>query len=259
MERALQHIEDARRLTAELGGTDKDVKDYFFSLSPTELQGILNEYERRHGHAAREYAEVTMPKWRAGIVTMSGTVAERLFALLPPRMPLASKYKLTEGLWRHVGPSSRKRLRVGLEVDLEAVLTAVRNHIEEVVVNYRVPENLERRFNWLAGGDISVKQQLLNHLRQLEKAHVVEGARVQLPVMLEHLRSDGGSHTHRLTQTLKVGKHELEILPDKSFSGVALEEWKPSSLSSATAYGCFSSWWFWLLVAVFIFYTLIKR
>jgi hypothetical protein len=259
-ERARQHIEDARRLSAELGEMDKDVKDYFFSLSQAELRNVLNEYERRHGRARREYAEETIPKWRSGTVTMSGTVAERLFSLLPPRMPLASKYKLTEGLWKHVGPSSKKRLRVGLEADLEIILTAVRNHIEEVVVNYRVPENLERRFMWLAAGDVSVKQQLLNHLRQMEKAHVVEGARLQLPMMLEHLRSDSGNHTHRLTQTLKIGKHELEIMPDRNFSGVALEEWTPPSrLSGSGASGCFSSTWFWWVVAAVALYLLLKR
>ena len=39
-----------------------------------------------------------IPKWRTGRVQMSGMVAERLFNLLPPRMPLGVKYKLVEGL-----------------------------------------------------------------------------------------------------------------------------------------------------------------
>ena len=53
---------------------------------------------------------------------MAGQTAERLFKLLPPRMPLQAKYKLTEGLWKHFGPSSRKRLRIGLDARLEDVL-----------------------------------------------------------------------------------------------------------------------------------------
>ena len=52
---------------------------------------------------AREYAANTIPKWRTGRVQMGGMIAERLFNLLPPRMPLAVKYKLVEGLWHHVG------------------------------------------------------------------------------------------------------------------------------------------------------------
>jgi hypothetical protein len=258
-ERARQHIEDARRLSAELGGTDRDVKVYFFSLSHFELYAILNEYEQRHGRAAREYADVTIPKWRSGSVTMSGTVAERLFSLLPPRMPLSAKYQLTENLWKAVGPSSKKRLRVGLDANLEVILAAAREHIEEVVTNYRVPENLQRRFDWLAAGDVSVKQQLLNHVRQMEKAHIVEGARLQLPVMLEHLKSESGSYTHKLAQTLKVGKHELEILPDRNFSGVALEEWsRPSRLVSSSGSGCLIPVWLWWVVAAFVVYSLLK-
>ena len=49
LERALQHIEDARRLTAELGGTDQDVKEYLFSLSRQQLGPILDAYEQKYG------------------------------------------------------------------------------------------------------------------------------------------------------------------------------------------------------------------
>jgi hypothetical protein len=62
-----------------------------------------------------KYAEQTMRKWRAGTVQMSGTVAERLFSLLPPRMPLTEKYKLVETLWTHVGPRSKKIVSLGLD------------------------------------------------------------------------------------------------------------------------------------------------
>ena len=43
-ERARQHIEDAQRLSRELGGTDVDVKKYFFSLPSNQLNVILTEY-----------------------------------------------------------------------------------------------------------------------------------------------------------------------------------------------------------------------
>ena len=69
-----------------------------------------------------------------------------------------------------------------------AVIDAVLRHIAEVVVNYRILPNPERRFDWLFAGDVGVKQQLLNHFRQAPgKSLVVEGARVQIAVMLEHL------------------------------------------------------------------------
>lgn len=258
LERALQHIEDARRLSEELGGTDEDVKSYFFSLPPAALKRILDQYESRFGGRAREYAEQTMPDWRRGTVKMSGTVAERLFKLLPPQMPLSAKYKLTESLWKHVGPRSKKRLRVGLSTPLSEIIEIIQDHIDQVVVSYKVPGNLERRFEWLAAGDVAVKQDLLNHLRQLEKSLVVEGARVQLPVMMEHLRSPANSYTHKLSQTLIVGKHDLEIILDQSFAGAALEEWTPPGRSLSISSGIDGWFWFWIIAAGIVVFSLLS-
>ena len=61
-ERALEHIREAQALSQELGGTDVDVKKYFFSLSAIQLKGILDKYEMQYGNSAREYAEKTLPK-----------------------------------------------------------------------------------------------------------------------------------------------------------------------------------------------------
>ena len=140
---ARQHIEDAKRLTEELGGTDQDVKQYFFALSPKALNSLLDEYERKHGREPRLYAEQTMPKWRSGGVRMSGTVAERLFNLLPPRMPLPEKYKLVETLWKHVGPRSKRIVRLGLDAGIDDVIDAVRKYMNDVVVHYNIPSSLE--------------------------------------------------------------------------------------------------------------------
>ena len=257
LERALQHIEEAKQLTRELGGTDKDVKEYFFSLPTNELKSVLDDYESKYGIKAREYAECTWPKWRSGQVTMSGQTASRLFALLPPRMPLVEKYKLTENLWHHVGPSSRKTLRVGPNAKIDDAVETVRDHIEQVVTNYKIPESLERRFNWLSAGDIHMKQELLNHILRMENTLAVEVIKSQLPVMLEHLNSTDGQHTHRLAQVLKVGKHELEILVDKHAQGLKLEE--PSVAVRAVLASSSGSyvWIWWLMGFAGLVYVLI--
>jgi hypothetical protein len=171
-------------------------------------------------------------------------VDSRLFTLLPPLMPVQAKYKLTESLWQHFGPSSRKTLMVGLNANIGEVIGRIREHIDDIVVRYKIQEELQRRFEWLSAGDVNVKQELLNHLRKMEKTIVVEGARAQLPVMLEHLRNNG-THTHRLAQLLKVGKHELEVLADKHANGVTLAEPVPVGVGSATSGG---NGLIWLLV-----------
>ena len=235
-EAARRHIEAARELSRELGGTDQDVKRYFFDLPPRELSAILNEYGRRYGSSAKSYAEQTMPKWRSGRTQMSGMVAERLFNLLPPRMPLSAKYKLTENLWEHFGPRSKKRLRIGLDAAVGDAVDAVRAHFDEVVLHYKIPPELERRFDWLAAGDVSIKQELLNHLRSKERLLLSEGARIQLPVMVGHMRDDRTALTSRMAQTLKIGKHELELLVDPKAQGVNLEEYTPERVKGTSSF-----------------------
>jgi hypothetical protein len=258
-ERALEHIAAAKRLTAELGGMDQAVKAYFFGLPPIELTAILDDYQRAYGSKAYQYATKTIPKWRTDRRKMSGEVAERLFNLLPPRMPLGVKYKLVEGLWHHVGPSSKHRIRVGPDANVSEVIELAQSKITEFVVNYKIPENLERRFNWLSAGDVSVKQMLLSHIQEVEKTIVLESVRAQVPVMLEHLRS-AGSHTGRLAQIVRVGKHELELLMDKTITGARIEDpsvlIRPMQQNSLTPYIFFVSV---LVVALVIFLIILSR
>lgn len=243
-ERAERHIREARELSAELGGTDRDVKDYFFGLSPNELEPILEEYGQRHGERAREYAEITIPKWKSGQVTMSGMVASRLFRLLPPKMPLDAKYRLTKSLWTHVGPSSNKHVRIGRAATLDDVLAVVRRHMHAVVVHYMVPEELERRFEWLAAGDVQLRQQLLNRLQDEERELVIEAIRRQFPVMQGHASGPGGDYTQRLTQTVDVAKHRLELAFDQSATGVRLDD-PPRATSAPSKQQSSDLTWLW--------------
>ena len=264
-EQARRHIREAEEFTRELGGSDKDVKRYFFSLSSEQLGDIFEVYGKKYGWKPREYAEETIDKWRSGQVQMSGLVAKRLFNLLPPRMPLTEKYKLTEKLWHHVGPGSRKVLKIGLDTRVDDVVMAVRHHIEQVVTYYTIPETLEKRFEWLSAGDVQVKQELLNYLRQREKELVVDGVREQLPVMLKHLHMDEGGYTHRMAHILKVGKHEIELLLDKDASGVRLEDPAPvittARAQSTPSEDGFDLGWLWWIVGigVVLFFLIVLR
>ena len=214
-QRALAHIEAARRLSFELGGADKDVKEYFFNLKPEQLEPVLVEYGIKFGSAAREYAESTISKWRSRRVQMSGEVASRLFALLPPRMPLETKYKLIEDLWKHVGPSSKKTIVVHVDTPISLIIEQAAVNIREVVTTYRIPNDLSKRFEWLSSGDARVKQELLSHFQTMEKELTVRALSVQLPVLVEHLRSPQAINTRRLAQIATVGKHEVEIILER--------------------------------------------
>jgi len=95
---------------------------------------------------------------------------------------------------------------------------------------------------------------LLNHLRSQERALVAEGARLQLPVLTEHLRSDTDGLTTRAAQMLRIGKHEIELLIDKTASGVSLEDWAPpQQVSSSTSDNEGCSWIFWVIGAIILY------
>lgn len=249
-ERALEHIRQAKKLTEELGGTDQDVKKYFFALQYRQLKVILDKYERRYGSSAREYAEQTMPRWRSGEVHMSGMVAERLFNLLPPTMPIEAKYKLTESLWKHVEPSSTKSYYIGVDADLDEISRNVRQHLEKVVIQYKIPKSMESRFDWLSRGDVEVKQKLLNHFRQQERLLLTEALHAQLPILINHLNGEMGSLTSHAAQTLKVGKHEVRIIITEGVSGISATA--PRQPKQDVRY----SWVWWLVGVVAVLWLL---
>ncbi len=89
----------------------------------------------------------------------------------------------------------------------------------------------------------------------MEKALVVDGARVRLPVMLEHLRSEAGRNTQRVADILKIGNHELELLIDKNASGVTVvDPYIPLRSATATGKGSSLKWWWWAAAAAVALY-----
>ncbi len=252
-ERALEHIRQAEALSRALGGTDEDVKRYFFSLTGRTLKSLLEEYGRLHGASARTYAEQTIPHWRSERRTMSGLVAARLYALLPPRMALSEKYGLVKRLWNHHGPRSHKVLVVGPDASEGEVIERARAQVLAAVQSYTVPAPLEARFRWLATGDVSAYQQLLNHFLDLEKQQAIELTAQQIPVMMSHLRSHGAT-THRLSQILQIGNHKVEIHFQATASGV--RESEPGRLALTQEANRAWLWWFLAILGALIFFAL---
>jgi len=258
LERALEHIREAEELSRELGGTDKDVKKYFFSLQPDKLRKIFEEYGRKYGRIKQEYAEETFHSWKTGRVKMSGLVAGRLFNLLPPRMPLKDKYVLVEHLWKEYCPKSDKVLLVGADTNDEGIIDTIQSHLMNAVVNYEIPEPLQRRFNWLAAGDVDVKQQLLNYLLQKEKELILHAVKHRIPVLLNHLR-EHGSVTQKMHQQIEIGKHKLELQFSPKKSGIRLmnrsDLWLSKASSSNFDWGCL----IWIILGILFIYLVYIR
>jgi len=250
-QRALEHIREAEELSRELGGTDKDVKKYFFSLPPNELKQIFDEYGGKYGQIKQEYAEETFQKWKAGQVKMSGLVAGRLFNLLPPRMPLQQKYALVETLWKEYCPKSDKVLLIGPDANQREIIDTIQSHLLDVVVNYDIPEPLQNRFNWLSGGDVNIKQQLLNYFLQKERELITHAMNHRLPVLLKHL-NEHGQNIHKMNQQIEIGKHKVSLEFSSKASGIQLLErsnYYSKISDSSSSWGCLG---FIIIVALII-------
>ncbi len=258
LEFALEHIRQAEELSRELGGTDKDVKKYFFSLPRHELKKVFNEYGKKYGRDKQEYAEQTFHKWKTGQVKMSGLVAGRLFNLLPPRMPLRDKYALIENLWKEYCPKSDKVLLIGTRADDHEIIDTIQSHLMDVVVNYEIPEPLQCRFNWLASGDVNIKQKLLNYFLQKEKSMIVYAMQNRLPVLLNHLK-EHGTITHKMQQQIEIGKHKLDLQFNPKKSGIELQD-RSAFLASHT-YSSDFNWgclFFIIIALIFIYFVYIR-
>src|SRR5438045_3474397 len=98
----------------------------------------------------------------------------------------------------HIAAARRLTQELGGADDVGTVATVVQQHVDRVVSDYQIPAHLNARFDWLAADDVGVKQKLLNYVRTLEKSIALQAVKVQLPVLLEHLRADAAGHTKRL-------------------------------------------------------------
>ena len=234
---AKKHIKDAKAFSAKLGGIDRDVKGYFFSLSPAELKRVFEEYEREHGEAPRKYAEETFAEWKTGRRQMSGLVAMRLFSLLPPLMTFDKKFELVEKLWKHLGPKSSKTLTVGYDVSPQILIDAVATNMLKEVRVFKIPESMGRQFEWLSSGDVELKQDLLNRIQEVQRSAIMSGTELQIPALLQHLNSPEGQSTKAASQEIGIGNHRIRLEFERGHSGISEGSIRSSKLTKIIARG----------------------
>lgn len=208
---AKRHIDEAKQFSEEIGGTDQDVKDYFFSLNKNDLEVIFTEYGNKYGSEKEDYARNTFERWRRGQRIMSGLVANRIFSIIPAHMPLEMKYKLAENLWIHFGPQSVKKYQVGIDTDIQSIIETITSDLDEVIINYNLPDNLKKRFEWLSSNDIDIKQKLLNFFRQETKKLAIQKASLEIPIFQEKFKSNPLEMKHAKI-VLDINKISIAII-----------------------------------------------
>lgn len=208
---ALDHIEQGRRLSNELGGLVAEVKAFFFSRPPHQLRQILDEYESKWGSAPRQYAEEAMQKWRAGTTQMSGMVATRLVQILPNFMTLEHKLDLARKLWEHTSPSSHRVFGVPPNVEPENLRAMLMKHLEEVVVPHAWPSDMVKRFDWLSAEELLVKQQLMNSIQSHEAAVLSTAITTHVVPIINQLHQSQEQSGIRARHDFSVGKHRVVV------------------------------------------------
>jgi hypothetical protein len=247
-EAARRHIEEARQFDKEMGGTVSDVKNYFFGLKDGELNAVFSAYSRQYGASKEAYARQAFSKWKSGSTKMSGLVAKRLFDLLPPRMPIATKLELAGNVWRHFGTSSTHHFTVGPNADPKLVIGKVRETLTAQIRDYNIPENVKNRFDWLAAGDISVKEHLLNYFTQMDRKIATDSLNEKLPVLQVQMREHSG-HTGSVHTKIEIHKHSVQIWIDPRLDAQFREGQPERKRSAGSASGVM---WFLIVVAVIV-------
>jgi len=210
-ERARKHIAEAEALSDELGGNDKDVKEFFFSLNGAELAKILAVYEQEYGKSPREYAESALPQWKSGRKKMSGLVASRLFSLLPKYMSITDKLSLAESLWKHIGPRSTRYIYIGKQATAEDVRSLVKSELDQLATSWTIPDQMKKRFDWLAGGDVGVEQRLLAHIVELERNQSRQSATDLVTEFMQRYESQRSNSLALFRHIISVGNQKLQI------------------------------------------------
>lgn len=209
---AKAHIESAKRLSQELGGTDSDVKKWFFNLSEDNLKRIFEDYKSKHGSEAYKYAIKTYPKWQAGKTNMSGLVAERLFSILPKYMTIKEKYKLVDSLWDHVSPKEQSIILIGNITPINESIKIIKNEIMNLSTNWKIPEGLKKRFIWLDSDDSNIYESFLSHIKENEKRQASFIIENQIPVLEKKFKEDWMDVSQNLKYEIIIGKQKITVI-----------------------------------------------
>ena len=165
----------------------------------------------------------TFDSWKSGKRKMSGLVAGRLYNLLPPIMPIETKYSMVKVLWNKYGPKTNKVLKVGSGVNANEIYSEAKNYLIKIVQDWEVNENLKKRFNWLSSGDVNIYEKLLNHYKDLEKVQIIAGLKNKMPVLVEFINKNENI-TVSLTETINIVNHKLEIKFNANQEGISITD-----------------------------------
>lgn len=186
-----------------------DIERKFLALRSFELEALLSEYGKQHGRSAEAYARKTYQDWKSGSVTLSGKTAERLLELLPKHLSseerfgfvrkLRTRYFKKQSEWVRITPDQNWRTEV-----MQAV-----NKLIASSRSFSLPEALEEKATWLAGGDAQAAHRLLRAAEEEEarlRASFLDAEFKRINVLLNNLE-----HTKHVSHEIKLPQGDIHV------------------------------------------------
>lgn len=237
---------------------DNEVKDYFFSLPPDQRARVFDDYGRKYGEQKRAYAEATYYKWKNGTVHMSGLVAERLFDLLPPIMPINLKLRIVEGLFENSGAARSDYVLTPLDASASTVIAFVGDNLLKELEGQQIAAGLKSQFGWLAGEDATVAEQLLKHSLNLT-VDAKKATAAAIMHQMDHSRAENDDVIKDVVSTIRVRKHEVHIKRTEAVDAIAtVDRWafERGGRKQERASGGGFNWIIWLALGLGLLWLL---
>jgi hypothetical protein len=196
------------RLSAALNGFDRDILEYFYSLTPDQLAHLINIYSESYGEGPAAYARRTYAGWKDGKVRPSAQTIHRLLDSLPLVLDFDGKCELLRRLRERHRRLEHHSLKVRADDWKEHVIPLVRTVIQKA---YRanLPEAVERRLTWLSNGDMQTARAILAHSQALEGA-------VAVTLLQDEMRNIENALTNldgkgKVTHTIRLPYGEIHL------------------------------------------------
>lgn len=160
------------RLSALVGGFDKDILQKFYALTPDQLAHLFNLYTEKYGDGPGAYARKTYEDWKIGEVRPSAQTIDRLLDSLPLVLDFDGKCELLRKLRERHRKSEHHTLKVKIDEWQDRVVPLVKTIIKKAYLA-NLPRAVEERLTWLSDGDVQTARALLSHAQALEGAVTV--------------------------------------------------------------------------------------
>ena len=144
----------------------------FFSMSPEQVDRVLQKYREEYGDGAYAYAKRTIGAWKQGQVKQVGQTVMRLLEVVPQFVDLQTKFELA----RIVREETLRRLhqyRIEYTIPADGDLSDPMTRLQEIIdaqLAIELPPGVLEDHTWLSREDAALFQRMIRDTERVELA-----------------------------------------------------------------------------------------